>query len=101
LRPAEDADTGGGALWYKGLAMGVCDLLRFMHELGARVIAVSDVQGGVYHNSGLDIPKLLKPSAREETIGGFPEAEAITMPTSSPCPVTFCACSAGTPDHRR
>jgi glutamate dehydrogenase (NAD(P)+) len=49
-----------------------------MHELGARVIAVSDVQGGVYHHSGLDIPKLLKHQQEKKTIGGFPEAEAIT-----------------------
>jgi glutamate dehydrogenase (NAD(P)+) len=49
-----------------------------MHELGARVIAVSDVQGGIYHKSGLDIPKLLKHQQEKKTIGGFPEAEAIT-----------------------
>src|SRR6266511_3068522 len=49
-----------------------------MHELGARVIAVSDVQGGIYHKSGLDIPKLLQHQQEKKTIGGFPEAEAIT-----------------------
>ena len=49
-----------------------------MHELGARVIAVSDVQGGVYHDRGLDIPKLLKHQQEKKTIVGFPEAEAIT-----------------------
>ena len=49
-----------------------------MHELGARVIAVSDVQGGVYHDRGLDIPKLLKHQEEKNTIIGFPEAETIT-----------------------
>jgi glutamate dehydrogenase (NAD(P)+) len=49
-----------------------------MHELGARVIAVSDVQGGVYHDRGLDIPKLLKHQEEKKTIVGFPEAETIT-----------------------
>jgi glutamate dehydrogenase (NAD(P)+) len=49
-----------------------------MNELGARVIAVSDVQGGVYHDQGLDIPQLLKYQQARKTVVGFPEAEAIT-----------------------
>jgi glutamate dehydrogenase (NAD(P)+) len=32
---------------------------RIMQECGARVIAVSDVRGGIYNSSGLDIPELL------------------------------------------
>ncbi len=32
---------------------------RIMHECGARVVAVSDVGGGLYKSSGLDIPELL------------------------------------------
>ena len=32
---------------------------RIMHESGARVIAVSDVQGGIYNSSGFDVPTLL------------------------------------------
>jgi len=32
---------------------------RIMQEYGARVIAVSDVQGGIHNSSGLDIPELL------------------------------------------
>ncbi len=32
---------------------------RIMHESGARVVAVSDVTGGIYNARGLDIPSLL------------------------------------------
>jgi glutamate dehydrogenase (NAD(P)+) len=32
---------------------------RIMQECGARVIAVSDMNGGIYNSSGLDIPELL------------------------------------------
>ncbi|RPH77758.1 MAG: Glu/Leu/Phe/Val dehydrogenase [Nitrospiraceae bacterium] len=32
---------------------------RIMQECGARVIAVSDVNGGLYNSNGLDIPELL------------------------------------------
>jgi glutamate dehydrogenase (NAD(P)+) len=57
-----------------------------MHELGARVIAVSDVQGGIYHHRGLDIPKLLKHQQEKQSIVDFPEgvvvtnAELLTLP---------------------
>ena len=33
---------------------------RIMHEHGARIIAVSDVNGGIYNAKGLDIPRLLQ-----------------------------------------
>jgi len=32
---------------------------RIMHEAGAKVVAVSDVHGGIYDSGGLDIPTLL------------------------------------------
>jgi glutamate dehydrogenase (NAD(P)+) len=49
-----------------------------MNELGARVIAVSDVQGGIYHDNGLDIPRLFYHLREKKTVAGFPGAEAIT-----------------------
>ncbi len=49
-----------------------------MNELGARVIAVSDVRGAVYHDHGLDIANLVKYQQEKKTVAGFPEAEAIT-----------------------
>ncbi len=33
---------------------------RIMHEQGARVVAVSDVSGGIYNANGLDIPEILR-----------------------------------------
>jgi glutamate dehydrogenase (NAD(P)+) len=33
---------------------------RIMHEHGARIIAVSDVNGGIYSNKGLDVTALLR-----------------------------------------
>ena len=35
---------------------------RIMHEHGARVVAVSDVSGGIYNANGLDIPQLFQRS---------------------------------------
>jgi glutamate dehydrogenase (NAD(P)+) len=60
-----------------------------LNELGARVIAVSDAQGGVYHESGLDILQLLKHQQEKKTVVGFPEAEGITNATllTLPCDI--------------
>jgi len=45
---------------------------------GARVIAVSDVQGGLYNAKGLDLIALEKYVALNRTVVGFAGAEAIT-----------------------
>jgi glutamate dehydrogenase (NAD(P)+) len=50
---------------------------RIMQESGARVIAVSDVNGGIHNSSGLDIPELLArykvkgQSLRDTTLGDW------------------------------
>jgi glutamate dehydrogenase (NAD(P)+) len=49
-----------------------------LHELGARVIAVSDVHGGVYRETGLEIPKLLEHQRRTKMVHGFPDASPVT-----------------------
>jgi glutamate dehydrogenase (NAD(P)+) len=45
---------------------------------GAKVIAVSDVQGGIYNANGLDLTALEKFAAQNRTITGFPGAEPIS-----------------------
>jgi glutamate dehydrogenase (NAD(P)+) len=45
---------------------------RILHERGARVIAVSDVDGGLHNDQGLDIPKLFDHSYRQRRpVGEF------------------------------
>lgn len=48
------------------------------HELGAKVVAVSDVSGGVFNGDGLDIPELLKYVKENRVVKGFPGASSIT-----------------------
>jgi len=48
------------------------------HQMGAKVVAVSDVHGGVYHPKGLDIPRLIEHVRRNRTVVGFPEGEPIS-----------------------
>jgi glutamate dehydrogenase (NAD(P)+) len=45
---------------------------------GAKIIAVSDVQGGIYNAKGLDLAALELYVAKNRTIADFPGAEAVT-----------------------
>jgi glutamate dehydrogenase (NAD(P)+) len=50
---------------------------RLLAEQGARIVAVSDIQGAIAEDEGLDIAKLFAWVAEEGTVVGFPEANAI------------------------
>ncbi len=45
---------------------------------GVRILAISDVKGGVYNQRGLDVAKLQEHAARNKTVAGFPEADPIS-----------------------
>ncbi len=51
---------------------------KFLRELGCKVLAVTDVKGGVFNANGLDIPALLKYVQKEKTVVGFPGSEPIS-----------------------
>ena len=51
---------------------------KFLHELGCKVLAVTDVKGGVFNKNGLDIVSLLKFVEKEKTVVGFPGGEPIS-----------------------
>jgi glutamate dehydrogenase (NAD(P)+) len=48
------------------------------HELGAKVVAVSDVAGGFYNSNGINIPKLLEYYKAKKTFAGFEQGEHLT-----------------------
>ncbi|HEY7289354.1 MAG TPA: Glu/Leu/Phe/Val dehydrogenase [Vicinamibacterales bacterium] len=52
------------------------DLLS--REMGATIVAVTDWKGGVYNDKGLDIPKLLEFVAKNKTVAGYPNAQALS-----------------------
>ena len=51
---------------------------ELMHEAGYKVIAISDVYGGIYNAAGLDIPAALSHLRATRSFEGFPGAEAIS-----------------------
>ncbi len=51
---------------------------KFMVEEGSKVIAVSDVRGGIYNSKGLDIAALIKYRDETGSISGFPDSEKMS-----------------------
>lgn len=51
---------------------------RFLEELGSRVIAVSDVSGGIYNPRGLSVSSLLAYVRENRVLTGYPDGEAIS-----------------------
>ena len=55
---------------------------RLLHEAGARVVAITDVGGGVYDADGLDVPKLAPPLRTSTgTVAGAPGTQPIDNET--------------------
>jgi len=51
----------------------------YAHELGYKVVAVSDIGGGLYNANGIDIPDLIDyTGANSGTIEGYPHADYVT-----------------------
>ena len=51
---------------------------KFLHEYGCKIIAVSDVTGGLYDPDGLDIDSLFEYNYVNKTIDGFDQGKKIT-----------------------
>ncbi len=51
---------------------------RTAGELGCKIVAVSDIEGGVYNELGLDIPALVSHAEEAGSVVGFADAEDVT-----------------------
>ena len=51
---------------------------KFLHEYGCKIIAVSDVTGGLYDPDGLDIDSLFEYNYANKTIDGFDQGNKLT-----------------------
>ncbi|HTS73936.1 MAG TPA: Glu/Leu/Phe/Val dehydrogenase [Gaiellaceae bacterium] len=49
-----------------------------LHDQGARVVAVSDLSGGVYDERGLDVPALRSYAAEHGSLAGYTGGERVT-----------------------
>jgi glutamate dehydrogenase (NAD(P)+) len=51
---------------------------RLLHELGCKIIGVSDMHGGVYNPQGIDVRRALHYANEQGMLQGLPETETIT-----------------------
>ena len=70
---------------------------RCLHEMGCRIVAASDVQGGIYNPEGLDLPALLAVQRAGQWVRQYPEGEPITNDEilTLPCEVLIPAALGG------
>jgi glutamate dehydrogenase (NAD(P)+) len=52
---------------------------RILARMGARIVAVSDIEGGVYNGDGLDIPRLLHHVEKTRSVTSFPDTAPLTQ----------------------
>ena len=69
-RAAQDygIDLDGATVAIQGFGNVGSWTARFLDEMGARVVAVSDVEGGVYREDGLDVDALIELTRRESVV---------------------------------
>jgi glutamate dehydrogenase (NAD(P)+) len=67
----------GGRAVIQGFGNVGLHLARILHDEGVRVIAVTDVDGGVINDNGIDIPALIQHNASANTVGGFAGGDAL------------------------
>lgn len=69
---------------------------KTLQDRGAKVIAVSDLHGAVYHPAGLDVRALLTHHAQTGRVGGFPGAQEMDggEMLELPCAVLVAAAAA-------
>ena len=51
---------------------------RLMHVTGYKVVAISDIHGGIYNPKGLDIPNVMDYLANHKTFERYPNAEPVS-----------------------
>ena len=52
---------------------------RILSKMGCRIVAVSDIGGGIHNEKGLDIPRLLRHLDEHKTVAGYADTEPLTQ----------------------
>ncbi len=51
---------------------------KLMHDTGYKIVAISDVHGGIHNPKGLDLPHAMAYLAKNKTFEKYPEAETVS-----------------------
>ena len=69
----------GGRVVIQGFGNVGANLARLLHQAGAKIVAVSDVDGGIHNENGLDVPSLFTHAyLQRNAVGDFHGGDAIT-----------------------
>lgn len=74
----QNRQIGGSSFVIQGFGNVGSHTSRLLHELGGKIVATSDVSGGIYNPDGLDIPALLAWVREHKTIKGFPGGDLVS-----------------------
>jgi len=66
-----DSETEGSTVALQGFGNVGSWAARYLHEHGAKVVAVTDSRGGVYDERGLDVPGLVDHKRSTGAVAGF------------------------------
>jgi glutamate dehydrogenase (NAD(P)+) len=97
LRRRGNLDESQTKIAIQGFGNVGANAAEFAHELGFRVVAVSDVDGGIYNPNGLDIPAVRNYIAETGSLHGFAGGDTIsnTELLTLPCDVLIPAAMEG------
>ena len=73
-----DMDLEGASVVIQGFGNVGSFAGRFLNEMGSKIIAVSDVNGGLYDPEGLDITSLIDYNNKNGTIKGFSQGDLVS-----------------------
>ncbi|MCH7688697.1 MAG: glutamate dehydrogenase [Planctomycetes bacterium] len=71
-------DVSGTTIALQGFGNVGSFASRFLHDMGAKIVGVTDASGGVWNSEGLDIPALFQYSRDRGSVAGFAEGKALT-----------------------
>jgi glutamate dehydrogenase (NAD(P)+) len=75
---AIDLDLQGARVAVQGYGNAGEAAARFLGELGARVVAVSDSRGGVFNGDGLDLPLVTRHKQETSSVVGAPRTQSLS-----------------------
>jgi glutamate dehydrogenase (NAD(P)+) len=73
-------DLSGATVAIQGFGNVGSWAARLIGSIGVKVVAISDVSGGVYRGDGLDVQQVYDHVRENGSVAGFPGAESVTNP---------------------
>ncbi|HUF88637.1 MAG TPA: Glu/Leu/Phe/Val dehydrogenase dimerization domain-containing protein [Gemmatimonadota bacterium] len=75
--PEFDFEIQGARVAIQGFGNVGSWAARILHKMECKIVAVSDIQGGIHEGDGIDIPRLLKHHSETGSVTGFEGCDAL------------------------